>query len=71
MAENEGFGSSKWTKKRRSKRLATEDVDNILKEAEAKKNRSVGILIHNIPHLMLSDVDTFVYPNDQVQIRYR
>lgn len=69
MAENYGFGSSKWTKKRRSKRLTTEDVENILKEAEAKKTRSAGVLIPNIPHLMLSDVDTFVYANDQVQVQ--
>ena len=49
MAENieKSFGSSKWTKKRRNKRLATEDVDNILKEAETKKARSTQMPINN------------------------
>lgn len=69
MAGNGGFGSSKWTKKRRNKRLATEDVDNILKDAEAKKIRPTNNLVKNIPSLHLLDVNPAVYPKDIVQVQ--
>ena len=74
MAENieKSFGSSKWTKKRRNKRLATEDVDNILKEAETKKARSTQMPIkneNNTPRLSLSDTTTQDYTLNDIQVR--
>jgi hypothetical protein len=71
MAGNGGFGSSKWTKKRRNKRLATEDVDNILKDAEAKKIRPTDNFMNNIPSLLLLNVNTTVYPKDKVQVQIK
>jgi hypothetical protein len=66
MAGNGSFGSSKWTKKRRNKRLATEDVDNILKEAEAKKIRPTDNLVKNMPSLLLLEVN---YSKDIAQVQ--
>lgn len=40
MAEKQSFGYSKSTKKRKNKQLATQEVDNILKAAEAKSRRT-------------------------------
>jgi hypothetical protein len=66
------FGSSKWTMKRRNKRLATEDVENILKEAEGKKNRPNNTpLGNNTPHLVLSDVNTSVHSDEHIQVRVK
>ena len=65
MAEN--FVSSKGTKKRKKNRLATEDFDNILKVAEAKKI-CLPILTYNINHLLLLNGNTLVNLNDQEQL---
>jgi hypothetical protein len=68
MAGNCSFGSSKWTKKRRNKRLATEDVDNILR-GRGEIIRPTDNLVKNIPSLLLLEVNPRDYSEDIAQVQ--